>query len=214
MSKPAWMAKAEKDARSAGGERFAPGGHKCYIKMIEPAKSKSGLDMYVIYFDTTADDTQPYYFKQRYEKDTRDEKVWGGRMWLIVDENASSKTKNGVSMYGQTNLARITTAIEDSNSAPTDWTQDYRTAEFCRQFAGKKVGIVFREEEYLAEPYNEVRVSVKPMRFCNYDKAPEEKPPKIKEVSKTETQAWSAPDANGFMQLNDALEDEGLPFNV
>lgn len=213
-NKPAWMDKAEKDARSTGGERITPGGHKCTIKMVEPAKSKSGLDMYIVYFDTAGEDPQPYFFKQRYEKDTRDSKVWGGRMWLVVDENAVSQTKTGASFYGQTNLARITTAVEDSNGSGTDWKADYRTKEFCKQFAGKKVGVVFREEEYSDPNTHEIRLAVKPMRLCDYNKALEQEAPKRKNLPGGEAQTWSAPDQNGFMHLNDALEDEGLPFNV
>lgn len=215
MSKPKWMDKAEKDARSGDYERITPGGHKCNIRMIEPAKSKSGLDMYIVYFDTSSEDAQPYFYKKAYDADTRDQKVWGGRMWLIIDEGAMSNTKNGVSYYGQTNLAKLTTAIEDSNEGfAVDWKADYRTADFCKQFAGRKVGIVFREEEYTTEPYNEVRVSVKPVFFRNYDKVTEAKVPARKELPK-QAPAWSEPNQNGFMQLNDALEDiEGLPFNV
>ena len=214
MPRPKWMDEAEKDARGGDYERLTPGGHKCNIRMIEPVKSKSNLDMYIVYFDTSSEDAQPYYFKKRYDADTRDVKTWGGRMWLIVDEGAMTNTKDGVSYYGRTNLARITTAVEDSNDGfKVDWKADFRTQEFCKQFAGRKVGIVFREEEYTTEPYNEVRCSVKPVYFRNYDKVTEAKVPARKELPKA-APAWSAPDQNGFMQLNDALEDEGLPFNV
>ena len=209
------MDEAEKDARGGDYERLTPGGHKCNIRMIEPVKSKSNLDMYIVYFDTSSEDAQPYYFKKRYDADTRDQKVWGGRMWLIVDEGAMTNTKDGVSYYGRTNLARITTAVEDSNDGfKVDWKADFRTQEFCKQFAGRKVGIIFREEEYTTEPYNEVRTSVKPWQFRNYDKVLDAKVPNKKELPGSQQAAWSVPDPNGFMQLNDALEDEGLPFNV
>ena len=209
MAKPKWMNRAEQEARSGDYERLEPGGHKCNIRMIEPTKSKSGLDMYVIYFDTSSEDAQPYYYKKAFDSDTRDEKVWNGRMWLIVDENASSKD----SYYGRTNLAKLTTAIEDSGDFQTDWKADYRTQEFCRQFAGRKVGIVFREEEYNTVN-GEVRVSVKPVYFRNYDKVTEAKVPKRKELPQTWTPAAGTNGSEGFMQLSDALEDEGLPFNV
>lgn len=218
MSKPAWMNEAEKRAERGEWERLSPGGHKCVIKQIEPLKSKSGLDMWLIYFDTDVHDAQPCYFSEAYKNDTRPDKTWGGRQWYIVDENASFRGKDGVSYYGQDNLAKFTGAIEKSNEGfAINWKADYRTQEFLNQFANKKIGIVFREEEYTKEDHT-VGMSVKPMYFRSYEKAEEAKIPKLKEAPKTaETPAWTpaqgASGANGFMQLADALMDEGLPFN-
>lgn len=213
MAKPSWYDNAAKEVTKTGFEALKAGGHKCVVKNIEVTKSKSGLDMWIIYFDTTKEDEQPLYFTDRFKEDTRPDKKWGGRQWYIIDQNAES---NG-SKYGQTNLARFMTAVEESNSMVSDWNYyDTDPKAFAQQFINKRVGIVFREEEYTKDD-GQIGYSVKPMRFTAYAKASDAKVPARKELP-SRPAAWApaegASGANGFMQLVDNLEDEGLPFNV
>lgn len=214
MSKPAWYDSAAESARNFDRESLEPGGHRCVLKKIEQQKSKSGLDMYVIYYDTTDDDRQPSYYLNVYVNDTSADKVWRGRSWLVVDEKATTKTKKGEDYaYGQANLARLTTAIEDSNEGfEIDWTA-YPDAAFLEQFKDKKIGIVFGKE-YYSNDQGEARAAIKPRYYCNIDKAEEQKIPEEKGAGAPPKPAAGKAGLEGFMQLNDALDDlEGIPFN-
>ncbi|MDE6579932.1 MAG: hypothetical protein K2K41_05315, partial [Ruminiclostridium sp.] len=52
------------------------GGHIMRILKVEEATSKAGNPMILIYLDTDKSDKQPFYFKKRYDNDTRQDKKW------------------------------------------------------------------------------------------------------------------------------------------
>lgn len=194
----------DKDA-SEYGERLAPGGHKCVIKQAEETISKSGREMLVISFDTTEEDLQPKHFMNRYIADQREDKKWSGNSYIVLDGE-----------YAASNINRFLGAVENSNEN----FHPQKGGELDPAvFKGLKVGIVFREEEY-NNYAGEVRTSVKPFRWCSYDKAfDQEIPlPKLLQSSAASLQATStlqkaqAPSAGFFDVPADALEDEGLPF--
>lgn len=205
-----------------GGERLTPGGHKCVIMQVIETTSSKGSQMLIISFDTDSADTQPMYYQNRYLNDKRPDKKWSGNMYLVVDGE-----------YGPANLKRFCTAVEDSNANFSCWSQ--QGVLLIEQMKNKRVGIVFREEDYTKDD-GTVGNSVKPMRFCNYFKAMEEKVPDRKPLPAPSAQAMAAtapvsgqdqqnfvpfqqsqqqparPDY-GFVAVPDGLEDEGLPFN-
>ena len=181
MSKPEWFDKAKEESRSF--TRLEEGGHRCVIKEIKPTKTKDlTKDMWIIFYDTADDDRQPHFYTDDYIKQTGD-KTWRGKTWWIVDAKVSSKNKDGTdSFYGQANLARFITAIEDSNPMfETDWNNDYMSQPFLEQFKGKLIGIVFGLERY-ADPIDKtLRASIKARYFRNIDKVEEAKIPEAKE---------------------------------
>lgn len=201
-----------------------PGGHKGVILKVEETQSKTEnhYAMLVISFDFDKSDQQAGYYKSQYLRDEqagRDAK-WRGMSYLVVD----SRTE-----YGDANLKRFLTAVEDSNPGFTvKWGK-----EFCDCLKNQKVGVVMREEEYTKYD-GSFGVSVKPLRFCNYETAESQSIPKIKLQAATQqsiqdqynqfqqnqppaqmtwdTQTQEA-HKEGFMQIpEDSLDDEGLPF--
>lgn len=184
------------DKVSIGYAALTPGGHKCEIKEVQETKAKSGKDMLVIAIDTDKDDPQGGYFRDRYleDKEAKRDAKWRGNMYLVVDENTD---------YGPANLKRFVTAVEGSNDGfQVEWGD-----AFSKCFKGKKVGVIFGEEEYMKND-NTVGTSVKPLWFCNYDKAFDQKVPE----KRTLAPAVTAAAEEGFMQVPDSLNDEGLPF--
>lgn len=208
MAKPAFLEDEaiQKEASQGSFEFLKAGGHRCFIREIQLARSKSSnFDMYVIHFDTAPDDVQPGYFLNAYVNSKRLDKVWPGRHWYIVDEMAYyNKKDGGISYYGRVNLAKFVNAIEDSNEGfEIDWTHDYNTQEFLEQFKNKKIGIVFRWEDYTDATTGEARMSVKALYYRDINGVEDAKVPARKEQQTKE--------AEGFMHIDDDLE--GIPFN-
>ena len=195
-------------------ERLTPGGHKCVIKHATEGPSKSGKQMLTIMFDTDLADSQPGFYRKRYDADTRADKKWQGNMYIVLDGE-----------YAEKNILKFISALDHSNE---NFTAQPGAALDPRTLANLKVGIIFREEEY--EPQTPTQqdlmngvypTAVRPAFWCNYDKAPEAPVPKKKTLNKPQTAAFppfpagngAGPDY-GFVNVTaDGLEDEGLPFN-
>lgn len=204
-----------------GYEKLTPGGHKCTIRSMSFKFSKAGNYMIEMELDTSKEDTQPTFFLNKYIADNQAgrDPVWRCVHRIIVDERVTNRDGQA---YGISNLKQINTAVKDSNDGNEVNDKFYVIAadaegkmqdplvitnqrRFCEQFANKKIGVVFREEEYGDPVTGELRVSVKPVRLCNYEKAFEQKVPdrKRQEPKATGNEQW--------MQVD--LSDEGLPFH-
>lgn len=186
----------------------SPGGHKCIIQKVEEATSRSGNGMLIVYFDMDESDSQPAYFKAQYQKDKQqqgDKAKWRGVYYVTTAGD-----------FGLTNLKRFTTAVEHSNKGfEVQWDMTPGDGRFVNCLRGRKVGFVFRQEEYLKKDGNVGR-SVKPFRACDYGTATAQEAPKLKKLKGNSTASYStqAEDStmDGFMKI-DHLDDAGLPFN-
>lgn len=199
------------DIQVGGYARITPGGHGCDIIEVKETISAAGNKMLEVAFDTDKTDKQPEFYRQQFYADKaagRDAK-WRGIHRVVVDERTP---------YGNANLKRFCTAVEDSNKGfKVDWGNG-----FCKCFQGQKVGIVFREEDYTATD-GQARTAVKPFRFCNYAEAEKQAVPERKRDTSTQPgyqQMSFSPSTDprlaqeGFMQIQgDPLNDEGLPFH-
>lgn len=131
------------------------GGHVCKIAKLEETKSKAGKDMLKIALDI-AEGEQKDYYKQQFEKDTRNDKKWGCVAYILVEDKD-----------GNTNRAfkTFTESVEKSNGGfAIKWGED-----FAKQFKGKFVGGVFGREEYL-NSNNESKFSTKCRYFTTIDR--------------------------------------------
>ena len=214
------------DETQVGGN-FTPitaGGHRCVIKQVNETYSETDnhYAMLKVFFDTDNTDAQPNYFSNLYMGDQQSkgkDAKWRGFHNTVTDERCE---------YGTGNLKSFITAVETSNDGfAVQWIED--PIAFGKQFVGKRVGVVFGEEEFRSNTDGSIKTSCKSRYFCNYDKATEMTIPKKKELepAKPVQQGYSAwqnqtvtPTApmqeaaqEGFMQIPDELSDEGLPFN-
>lgn len=141
------------EAAQAYGE-FTPiavGGHIMRIMGVEVVKSSTGKEMLKISLDTASDDSQPAYFAAKYRADTRAEKKWGCLMFqLVYDEQGA--TNRGFKTF--------VTSVEESNAGfKVTWGAGF---ESCLK--DKRVGAIFREEEY-EKTDGTVGKSTKPFAF-------------------------------------------------
>ena len=181
------------DEVKVGGDYTPPelGGHHMIIKGVKEEKSKSGKPMIVVAFDFAKNDKQPGFFAESFENDIRPEKKWpaSGTMWIMTqDYQDPTKTSR--------NFKSFVTSAERSNNFTAEWGEN-----FCKQFAGKKIGGVFGivEEEYNGK----VSKRHKLRYFCEDAKADTAKIPQEKLLK------GKTADADGFVS---AVDSDEMPF--
>lgn len=170
------------------------GGHHAIIKDVKEQKSSTGKDMIVVAIDFAKNDKQANYFMESFENDIRPDKKWPFQaIQYIVVEGVDGKTTR--------NFKSFITAYEESNGCEAVWGES-----FCRQFKGKKIGVVYGnvEEEYNGEVKTRRRIRY----FCKDAAVDTAKIPDDKLLS-----AGSKPVAsnNGFMSIPNGSEEE-IPF--
>ena len=147
-------------------EKLELGGHKgIIIKAEEYTSDFSGKKSLKVYVDTASDDKQPEYFKKQYENDTRiDRKYPNGAIKYVP----LGEEENQIKM-----LKSFITAYENSNGCQFDWGKDWD------QLKGKKIGIVFGQEEYTSQD-GTTKLATKLNQFRSIDKVDNVQIPKIK----------------------------------
>ena len=148
-------------------ERLELGGHKgIIIKAEEYTSDFSGKKSLKVYVDTASDDKQPEYFKKQYENDTRiDRKYPNGAIKYVP----LGEEENQVKM-----LKSFLTCVENSNTNYTyDWNKE------VDQLKGKKIGLVFGQEEYISQD-GTTKLATKLNQFRSTDKVDNVQIPKIK----------------------------------
>lgn len=164
MEKPAGY-----DEAQAFGEfeTLPAGGYKCLIKQVKCEKTQNGKEFLKLAIDILEGEYKDFY-KRKFDNDTRDDKKWSGT-WTIFTEGYNPGTTNP-------KFKGLITSVESSNVGfKFDFTKE-------QELVNKKVGIVFREEEF--EGFDgQVHTSVKPFFAISYDKAEEANIPAPKKLA-------------------------------
>lgn len=188
----------------ASGE-FTPvnlGGHHAVIMQVTEKKSSTGKDMIVVVFDFAKNDEQAGYFNDRFKNDTRDDKKWpfnGTKYIMVNDYQDANKTSRQFKTF--------CTCFEKSNGTEVNW----GLPNWGAQFKGKKIGVVFGEEEN--EYDGTVRMRRVPKWFCRDDMAEQAGVPEPKYLngSAPATAPVTATQQNdGFMDVTNTEEE--IPF--
>ena len=155
-------------------EKISPGGHVLEIKKVEECIASNGNAYVNVIFDTDITDSQPHYYMDLYKNDTRPDKKWCGNKFVFVnDYNDPTKTNS--------QFKGFTTSVEASNKGfIIPWGDG-----FCDSMQGKKVGGVFREEEYMKND-GTIGTAVRLAWFQSVNTEKEAKIPDIKHL-KNET---------------------------
>lgn len=192
------------EAREQGS--FTPielGGHYAVIKQVSETQSKSGQNMVVVLFDFTAPDKQAGYHQMAFNGDDRDQKKWpfNGTKWIMTqDWNDPSKTNRAFKTF--------CSCYEKSNNCSITW----GGANWAAQFKGKRIGIVYGEEE---QEYDG-RISMRhvPKWFCSWDAVEGASIPKPKYLNgngPSVPAAQASKEIDGFLSIPDGTEEE-IPF--
>lgn len=170
-------------------EVLEPGAYKCKILKAEELKASNGKEYIKISFDIVEGEKTDFY-KKRYQADTRENKKWGGVLVVFV-KDIEDKTNR----YFKT----LITSAEASN---TNFTFDWSNPECLKD---KKIGIVFREEEF-EDLEGNIRTATKPFRACVYDKTEEAKIPNKKGLPQ------KGDSFEDFVNNNTNTSGDDLPF--
>ena len=172
------------------------GGHKgIIIKAEEYTSPQSGKTSLKVYVDTASDDKQPEYFKKQYENDTRiDRKYPNGAIKYVP----LGEEENQVKM-----LKAFITDYENSNNCQFDWNKE------VDQLKGKKIGIVFGQEEYTSQD-GTTKLATKLNQFRSIDKVDNAQIPKVKLLDGTyvEYENYTKKEENNdpFKEFGDIVE--------
>ena len=135
-------------ANDGSFERVTPGGHICLIKGAKLDHTKSGKELFVLYLEVAEGSQLDGIFQRDWERKRSQNATaeWpvAGQYRQLTQDNSG-----GTNPY----FKGLIKAIEDSNGFT--WNFDENTLR------GKKIGIIFREEEFMANDGN-IKTSVKP----------------------------------------------------
>lgn len=171
-------------------ETLKAGGYKCLIKKVECNTSSNGKEFLKISFDIAEGEHKDFYSK-KYLNDQRPDKKWSG-IWTVFTEGYEAGSTNP-------KFKGLITSVEESNSGyKFDWNE--------QTLVNKKVGLVFREEEFIGQLDGQIHSAVKPFYAISYEKAEEAKIPNKKEIS--DEQFDQVFDSN----MAAAANNDDLPF--
>ena len=170
-------------------ETLEAGAYKCKILKAEECVASNGKEFIRLSFDIAEGEKKDFY-KNKYSNDTREQKKWSGVMVVFSEDFEGNASK-----YFKT----LITSAEESNLG---YKFDFNKVEDLKD---KKIGIVFREEEFL-DTFNQIKIAVKPFRACGYDKTEEQKIPIRKEIPDDKKEAIED------MFNNIPSDNDDLPF--
>lgn len=192
------------EAREAGS--FTPvelGGHYAVIKQVTEMQSSKGKDMIVVLFDFAKGDAQEGYHSNAFQNDNRDQKKWpfnGSKYIMVKDFNDDSKTSRPFKTF--------CSCFEKSNGCSVQW----GGKNWGAQFKNKKIGVVYGEEEQEYDGKTSMRRV--PKWFCSWDTVKDQRIPEPKYLANkpAPTPTTTTTGSEGFMNVPEGAEDEGIPF--
>lgn len=182
-------------AYTGDGEKMTPGGHVVRIMAMRQEMSRNNKPMIVVAFDIEEGSELDGFYKRQHDarKGYNAAAKWTGVIRYML------YARDGMSTNGF--FKGFIDAVEKSNPGYC-WNWDERS------LAGKKVGMIFGEEEYKDLQNGVVRVTVKAQQARSVQAVLDGVPvPPIKKLPMSDTNGY-APAASGFTQV----EDDELPF--
>ena len=111
--------------------------------------------MIKVYLDTDKSDKQPEFFRQKYENDTREKKLWGCILYTMPYDSVGKTSGR---------FKGLVESVEKSNNCKAEWGEN-----FYHWLEGKLIGGVFGEEEYLNRN-NELKKATKCFRVTTVER--------------------------------------------
>lgn len=185
-------------------ERLPVGGYILKILNVEYQENQWG-DVIILSFDIAEGD-QKDFFAGNYKSQSGEDKKWKGKYRLRVPKDDGSEQDEKAMRRFKTVIAKF----EDSNQGyHWDWNE--------QTLKGKMVGGLFNNKEYELNGrhgfYTNCHslVTVEKIRTGKYE-IPADTLLKSNN-GQASAEPYTNPIGDGFMNIPDGIEDEGLPFN-
>lgn len=178
--------------RGGAMEKLPAGGYECIILRAKETESKNHNPMLELGLDICAGEYEGYFrklFQKRKEYAERD----GGKApyWPCIYRQLL-----GEKYWGR--FKGFTEVVQESNPGyKWDWKVE--------SLEGKKIGVIFREEEFIGQNDNQIHTAVKPAFIDVVDGITEKPAPAPKTISKSQTNGAVA-------SFGAAVNDEEIPF--
>ena len=184
-------------AYTGESQQLPKGKYVCVIKQVAVQESRNGNDQFVILYDI-AEGEQKGFFQKLFDAD-KTQNPSGAKWRGVFKQNMEGK---GLSWF-----KGIITSIERSNAFVFPWDKDGNE----KTLVGKKFGGIFRRRQYEADNGNRpVVTELFRIRSLEAEVPEDELLPQDGRTS-TNTNV-SVPDSDGFMNIPEGADDEGIPF--
>lgn len=188
-------------AYTGESQQLPKGKYVCVIKQVAVQESRNGNDQFVILYDI-AEGEQKGFFQKLFDAD-KTQNPSGAKWRGVFKQNMEGK---GLSWF-----KGIITSIERSNAFVFPWDKDGNE----KTLVGKKFGGIFRRRQYEADNGNRPVVTDL-FRIRSLDGLEEAEVPEdelLPQDGRTSTNTnVSVPDSDGFMNIPEGADDEGIPF--
>ena len=188
-------------AYTGESQQLPKGKYVCVIKQVAVQESRNGNDQFVILYDI-AEGEQKGFFQKLFDAD-KTQNPSGAKWRGVFKQNMEGK---GLSWF-----KGIITSIERSNAFVFPWAKDGNE----KTLVGKKFGGIFRRRQYEADNGNRPVVT-ELFRIRSLDGLEEAEVPEdelLPQDGRTSTNTnVSVPDSDGFMNIPEGADDEGIPF--
>lgn len=187
-------------AYTGESQQLPKGKYVCVIKQVAVQESRNGNDQFVILYDI-AEGEQKGFFQKLFDAD-KTQNPSGAKWRGVFKQNMEGK---GLSWF-----KGIITSIERSNAFVFPWDKDGNE----KTLVGKKFGGIFRRRQYEANGNRPVVTEL--FRIRSLDGLEEAEVPEdelLPQDGRTSTNTnVSVPDSDGFMNIPEGADDEGIPF--
>lgn len=180
-------------------ERLPAGGYVLKILDVAYQENIRG-DVIILSFDIAEGD-QKGFFEQNYKNQTGEDKRWKGtyRVWVPKDDGSDEDE------WTQRRFKTIMVNFEESNSGyHWDWDE--------KSLKGKMIGALFNNKEYDFNGRHGFYTNCHSLVSVEKIRSGKFKIPQDSLLKQDESPKVSVTD-DGFMNIPDGVEDEGLPFN-
>ena len=188
-------------AYTGESQQLPKGKYVCVIKQVAVQESRNGNDQFVILYDIEEGE-QKGFFQKLFDAD-KTQNPSGAKWRGVFKQNMEGK---GLSWF-----KGIITSIERSNAFVFPWDKDGNETTLV----GKKFGGIFRRRQYEADNGNRPVVT-ELFRIRSLDGLEEAEVPEdelLPQDGRTSTNTnVSVPDSDGFMNIPEGADDEGIPF--
>lgn len=203
------------EARAVDGlsnfEQITPGGHLCVIVGAEVTTSRNGAEMLVLSLDIAENSEFDGMYRRAYESRAQAAKpgypvAWPCRFWQLTQAYNDATLTNP-------RFRGLIKAVEESNPGFV-WNWDEHS------LINRRVGFIFREEEYESNQDSSIRTTVKPFACFPTHKLDEVTVPAKKLLERPQGGGFTAPAPSqaarpqqmSYQQFQQADENDDLPF--